>query len=235
MFFEDSDRERLGGLNLGSVREVGGHRVQVVGFTEGLEPFGPPLSFASYTLARELTHLDNHLENYVLVGVQPGASPERVAQELQASIPNVNAITKQQLVANSVRYLLLRTALGVTFGASCLIGLLVGFVIVALTMFSAVLDHLREFGTLKALGATNRDLAKLLATQAVFCALLGSLVGESAVSLIIRKVSSPKLVMFLPPQLMAATFAVMVVLCILASGLAMWRLRSLEPAMVFRG
>lgn len=42
MFFEDSQREKYGAMNLGSIREVNGHRVRVGGFTWGLVPFGPP-------------------------------------------------------------------------------------------------------------------------------------------------------------------------------------------------
>src|SRR5207245_826787 len=60
MFFEGSRREILGDLNLGSVREVSGHRAQAVGFTSGLLPFGPSYAFASFETARELLHRSNH-------------------------------------------------------------------------------------------------------------------------------------------------------------------------------
>lgn len=234
MFFEDSDRERFGGLNLGSVREVNSHRVQAVGFTLGLVPFGPSYAFASFDTARELTHTDNHLENFVLVGLTPGTDQDRIAAQLQAALPEQRVMTQAEVERRTIRYLLRRTPIGVTFGTSALFGLIVGFVIVALTMFSAVIDHLREFGTLKAIGATNGDLTKLLVAQAIFCAVTGCLVGETLVSLMIRAISSPKLVMYLPPALMAGTFGVMIILCICASGLALLRLRKLEPAMVFR-
>src|SRR5207248_3724153 len=68
MFFEDSERERIGGLNLGSVRELNNHRVHVVGFTWGLIPFGPPYSFASFQLARELLKVEEHRVSFVMVG-----------------------------------------------------------------------------------------------------------------------------------------------------------------------
>ena len=55
MFFEDSKRQDLGGINLGSVRELNGRRVKVGGFTWGLQPFGPPYAFAELETARRLT------------------------------------------------------------------------------------------------------------------------------------------------------------------------------------
>ncbi|MBL9038323.1 MAG: hypothetical protein JNG84_07415, partial [Archangium sp.] len=52
VIFEDAEREKLGGLNLGSVRELSGHKVQAVGFTWGLLPFAPAYAFAEQELAR---------------------------------------------------------------------------------------------------------------------------------------------------------------------------------------
>ena len=110
----------------------------------------------------------------------------------------------------------------------------IGFVIVALAMFSAVLDNVREFGTLKAIGATNRDLARLLIVQAVVYALIGSLIGLSLVTFVASKIRSPTLAMILPGELLIGTTLVMILMCIIASGLALLRLRKVEPGMVFR-
>ena len=113
-------------------------------------------------------------------------------------------------------------------------GLIIGFVIVALSMFSAVLDNVREFGTLKAIGATNRDLARLLVVQAIVYALIGSLIGLAFVTFVAGKIRSPQLAMFLPWQLLVGTVGVMIVMCVFASSLALLRLRKVEPGMVFR-
>jgi putative ABC transport system permease protein len=235
MFFEDSEREKLGGLNLGSVRELSGHRVQAVGFTVGLIPFGPSYSFASFDTAREITHTDNHRESYVLVGLAPGERADEVARRLQAALPSQRVMTRSEAEARTVRYLLTNTSIGITIGTGAFFAVLVGFIIVALTMFSAVLDHLREFGTLKAIGATNGDLAKLLLAQALACATVGWLIGQALVALMVRGITGPKLPMSLPPWLMAVSLGGVTLLCVLASSLALLRLRKVEPAMVFRG
>jgi putative ABC transport system permease protein len=234
MIFEDGVRDTLGGLNLGSVREVNGRNVQVGGFTWGLLPFGPAYAFADYDLARLLLKVDSDRANFILVGVEKGQSVTRVRDALKARFTDVKVVTGADFTASTVRYLLVRSALGVTFGTSTVFGLIVGFVIVALTTFSAVIDNIREFGTLKAIGATNWDLAKLLFAQAIAYALLGSLIGLTLVTRIADAVRSPKFAIIITPALAVGTTVIMIVLCIVASSFALVRLRKLEPAMVFR-
>lgn len=234
VIFEDGERKNLGGLNLGSIREVAGRRVTVGGFTWGLVPFGAGYAFADYDLAREIIGVQRDRANYVLVRVEPGHHVARVKAALEARADNAQVFTKQEFTAIIVRHLLLKTAIGVTFGTSTLFGLVVGFVIVALSMFSSVVDNLREFGTLKAIGATNTDLMTLLFAQAITVALLGSALGLALVSVTAIVIRNPRLAVFLPAWLMAGSAALMVVICILASSLALLRIRRVEPAMVFR-
>lgn len=231
---EDSDREKLGGLNLGSVREVSGRRVTIGGFTWGLEPFGPSYAFAEYDLARELTGTPRDRMNFVLVGVTPGRDPKTVAAGLRARVPEAQVFTALELEQKVRDQLLFESAIGITFGTSSLFGVIVGFVIVALSMFSAVVDNVREFGTLKAIGATTFDLAMLLFVQAVSYALIGSLVGLFLVGWMADGIRSAKLALVLPPELTIATVVGMVLMCVTASSLALLRIRRVEPGMVFR-
>jgi putative ABC transport system permease protein len=228
-------RDLLGGINVGSVREVNGRRVQAIALTWGLIPFGPPYSFASLETARELLGMDARRVSFVAVKVRPGVASEEVAAWLRERLPYRRVLTTAEFRAETVEFIMTTAALGVTFGSAAALGLLVGLVIVALTMFSAVVDRTREYGTLKALGATNGDLAALLAAQSVFVALTGTLVGAALAASMIRGMRSGLLAVFLPPQVVVAMPAVMLAMCALASLLALVRLRRLEPGMVFRG
>jgi len=234
MFFEHADREKFGGLNVGSVRELGGKRVVAAGLTWGLIPFGPSYAFGEYNLIQQILRIPGDQISFGLVGVAQGRDPEQVAAALQLQLPDTRVMTATQYRSSIIRYILTRTAIGITFGTSALFGLIIGFVIVALSMFSAVLDNVREFGTLKAIGATNRDLARLLVVQAVVYALIGSLIGLAFVTFVAGKIRSPQLAMFLPWQLMVGTIIVMIFMCVFASSLALLRLRKVEPGMVFR-
>jgi putative ABC transport system permease protein len=234
VFFEDSRRETFGGLNLGSVREVNGHRVHTVGFTSGLVPFGPSFAFTSFNTAREILGTRSDEVNYVMIGLAPGADAEEVKRRLQETFPDQLVLTRSELSRRTVIYILKESGIGQSIGMGVLMSLFCGFAIVSLTMFSAVVDHVREFGTLKAIGATNMDLAKLLFAQAVTCALAGAVIGEAIVARMVEGIRGPELPMALPVWLMAGTVVCMVVICVTASIMALMRVRAIEPAMVFR-
>ena len=230
---EDSQREKFGGLNLGSTREVNGQRVHVGGFVWGLLPFGPPYTFAEIDVARRLTSTPDGRYHYVLVRLRDGADPVAVAGRLERSLPDAKVMTTQAF-SKSITSYLLREQLGISFGTSTSFGLIIGFVIVALSMFSSVLDNLREFGTLKAIGCKNRDLVMLLLAQSVGYALIGSFVGLGIVTQMAGGLRAAELTVVIPDVLFALTPAVMLVICVLASVLALLRIRKLEPGMVFR-
>ena len=164
----------------------------------------------------------------------PGADPADVVARLSATFPDLDVMTRQEYHDRIVNYLLTETQIGVSFGTSTVFGLIVGFVIVGLTMFSGVVDNLREFGMLKAIGATTLDLALVLMLQAAGYAIAGSGIGLLLVAGLAAGIRSPALVVILPPWLIFGAPVLMLVVCISASFLALLRIRGLEPAMVFR-
>lgn len=234
MIFEDSEREKIGGLNIGSVREVNGYRIIAGGFTWGLLPFGPSLAFADYDFARLLLKVDRDQTHFVIIGLKPGVNPDMACKWLQDRIPDAKVYTTAGFKSALLSYLFFKTPLGITYGSSTLFGLLVGFVIVSLSMFSSVVDHIREFGALKAIGATNGDLARILLTQSVTYAMIGTLLGINIVMRVADVIRSPKLAILIPSSFVFGSFLLMIVLCVAASSLALLRIRKVEPAMVFR-
>lgn len=234
VIFEDSQREKLGGVNLGSVREMSGVKVQAVGFTWGLCPFAPCFAFAEESLARTILKLPEGAHTFIVAGLEPGADPGTVEKELQKLIPDAAVMTRKRFTDVVIHYLLTGTQIGVSFGMSTFMGLLVGLITVALSMFSSVIDNLRQFGTLKAMGCTNVDLALLLVFQAVVYGVVGSIMGLGLVAGMVQGMRNPQLTPVVPNVALGITVGVMVVTCLLASVLALLRLRKLEPAMVFR-
>jgi len=234
VIFEDAEREKFGGLNLGSVREVNGHQVQVVGFTWGLLPFAPAYAFAELDLAREISKFPADKFSFAMVKVKDGASRDEVKTRLQAALPDTRVMTRDEYMHEILMYILTATQIGFSFGTSTFMGLLVGLITVALSMFSSVVDNMRQFGTLKAIGSTTGDLARLLFVQAVSYGVLGSVIGLGAVSSLVQAMRNPQLTPVLPWQAFAVTLVTMVAACVAASVLALMRLRKLEPAMVFR-
>ncbi len=234
VIFEDAEREKMGGLNLGSMREVSGHKVQAVGFTWGLLPFGPAYAFAEQKLAREILGRPEGEHTFLMVGVAPGTAAIEVRRRLQEALPDTRVMTRDEYLHEILVYIVTGTQIGLSFGISTFMGLLVGLITVALSMFSSVIDNMRQFGTLKAIGSTTLDLARLLFIQAVIYGVMGSLIGLGLVSGMVSGMRNPQLTPILPLEAFGISVGLMVVVCILASVLALLRLRKLEPAMVFR-
>jgi putative ABC transport system permease protein len=234
MFFEDSRRENFGGINLGSVREVNGHRVVAVGFTSGLIPFGPPYAFSRFDMAREILNIPSDEVSYVMLGLAEGADVTDVVRRLQKTFPDQLVMSRDDIRKRIVGYILKESGVGGSTAMAVVMAVFCGFAIVSLTMFSAVVDHVREFGTLKAIGATNFDLAKLLLAQAVTCAIAGTVIGVALASQMVAKARGPELPIALPVWLIGVSFVGMIVICVTASMVALLRVRAIEPAMVFR-
>lgn len=234
VIFEDSEREKFGGLNLGSVRELSGHHVQAVGFTWGLLPFAPAYAFAEQSLVREILKLPQDKHTFLMVKAAPGVDPKELRARLQAQLPDALVMTREEYLAEILRYILTATQIGVSFGMSTFMGLLVGLITVALSMFSSVIDNMRQFGTVKAIGATTGDLARLLFVQAMVYGVVGSLIGLGMMAAMVQGIRNAQLTPIVPTISIGITFALMVGVCLLASVLALLRLRKLEPAMVFR-
>ena len=233
IMIEDSQREKFGGLNLGSVREVNGYQVRIGGFVWGLLPFGPPYTFTDIDTARTIGAMQSDQLSFVLVQLAPGADPAAVARDLAARCPTADVYSRDEY-AHRIVMQLLKDQLGISVGTSTAFGLVIGFVIVALLMFSSVLDRVREFATLKALGLTNGDLTRLLLVQSVCYALLGSVIGLGMVGFMVKGMSSANLAVIIPHWLAGITPIVMLGLCAVASLIAVRRVRKLEPGMVFK-
>ena len=169
----------------------------------------------------------------MLVRARPGTNIRALQRDLARRLPDLRVSTTKEF-HDSIVSSLMRAQLGISVGTSTAFAVIVGFVVVALSMFSAVVDNVREFGTLKAKGATTLDLAKLLLVQAVTYAFSGTTIGLFLVTRMAEGMRSPNISLVLPPEIFFGTYGLLVVLCILASSLALWRVRNVEPGMVFR-
>jgi L-fuconate dehydratase len=98
----------------------------------------------------------------------------------------------------------------------------------------AWMDRLREFGTLKAIGAANRNLYQIITWQAVLYAVAGYVLGIGASFLVADLSAAAGTRVLITPLLVAGMFVLTVVMCTTASFLSIIRVTNLEPAMVFK-
>ncbi|MDX2181505.1 MAG: ABC transporter permease [Bryobacteraceae bacterium] len=234
IILEDSERETLGQVNLGSRREINDRLTTVVGFTYGLAGIGATYAFTEFEYARELANVARDQTSFGLVKVKPGYDLEEVRARLEKAIPDATVLTRAQFDLMLTTNLLRVTPIGITFSAIAAFGVFIGFIIVSLSIFSAVSDNLREFGTLKAVGARSSDLGLLLFAQSIAYGILGSVVGLGAVSAIAKAIGSAKLFIVIAPWMIFGSMALMTGMCMAAALISLVRLWRVEPGMVFR-
>jgi len=220
---------------MGEIRELGGRRSRIVGMTHGILGFlVTPYVFTTYERAAEYTKKSTDMCSYFLVELEPGADAKQVCAAIRRRSPELDAFPKNTYSWISVNYWMTRTGLGISFGAATLLGLLVGMIIVAQTLYAMVLDRLGEFGTLKAIGATERQICLILLAQAVLMAAVGSLIGLAVVAAIQHFFSTPWALIVIPWWLSLSSCALVLLICLVASLLPYLRIRKVDPMMVLQ-
>ena len=228
---------KLGISHLGQAVEIQGVRARVVGFTEGIRTFTTsPLVFASFKNARRYAGLPSNQTIYLLVKARPGMDLERVKSALVARLPEVDVRTTREFSSMTTSYWMFGTGAGITVIVAAVLGLLVGIVVVAQTIYAATIDHIREYGTLKAMGATNGYIYRIILQQAAVSGMIGYAVGIAIAVLVAGSATrSGGADIVLPGGVQAGLFALTLLMCASAAIVSINKATRIDPAMVFRG
>lgn len=233
---DDSARKRWGDFKPGDYREILGRRLKIIGRTVDAKSFTTtPLTFMDLRLAQSLNESDlRGNTTYVMVKLAPGADANRVAKEIRRRLPYNDVFTKAEWAARSRKYWVDSTGLGLNMYITVFLGCLVGVVVVAQTLYTSAMEHIREFGTVKAIGGGNFDIYKILGKQALIAAVVGFALGALQTAAIRPLMAKIDLKLIIPNPLFLAVFIGSIVLCLAASMLSFHKVASIDPALVFR-
>ena len=225
----------LGVAQIGDTVEITGRRARVVGFTRDVRSFTTvPYVFTSFKNSQNYARLAENQTIYLAVRVAPGFDPATVKRALKARLSGVDVYTNDELTRKTRNYWVFSTGAGVSTLMGAILGLLVGVVVVAQTIYSATVDHLREFGTLKAMGARNSHIYRVILTQAFLSALMGYAVAVSVALLVAHASVSGQALIRIPPEVAGGAFGLALAMCAGASMLSIHKATRIDPAMVFR-
>ena len=115
-----------------------------------------------------------------------------------------------------------------------LLGLLVGTVIVGQTIYATTVDHFRDFGILKAIGASDGYVYGVIVQQAVISASVGYVLGIAASFGVLRMSRTAGAMIVAPWELVVSMFFLALLMCISASLISIHKVTRLDPAMVFK-
>ena len=234
MIIDKTSEQRLGRIEPGQTWELTGKRFKLVGLTNGIKTFTTsPLVFMSYNEAKLFFPAAS--ATYILAKVRDKSKIPAVVATLKSTMKDNDVFSKDEFIAKTVRYWTIQTGMGMGFFITAILGLVIGGVIVGQTIYSNTMEHIQEFGTLKAVGARNSDLYVIIFVQAAISAIIGFIIGSALILLMKGGIESGGVTLHLSASLFIAIFFTIFVTCVLSAYFSIKKVKKLDPVSVFRG
>lgn len=172
---------------------------------------------------------------YILIRAKPGEDLTALKQRLSNALPETQVLTQKELAAITRNYWEARTGVGFILGLGATVGFIVGMVVVGQILYASVADHLREFGTLKAMGAPNRVIYRIIIEQSLWMAGLGY-VPSMALCLTLGQWTQVTrgIMILIEPSTAAAVLLLTVAMCVGSALFAVQKVTRVDPAIVFK-
>ncbi len=232
---DTSDFSVFGVSGLPFDAEIASKGARIDGLTHGFSSFlGTPFVFADYRDAEDLLAVPAEQTMFVVVKIDPAASLDSTANGLRARLPEYDVWTTEEFSQRARRFWLLQTGAGGALLLAAALGFMIGLAIVTQTMYASTMEHVEEFATLKALGATKGYVFRVVAGQSFVCGLVGAALGFAAVVPTVAAARSVITWMEAPVWMYGIVGATLIVLCWLAALLAVRPAMKIEPGRVFR-
>lgn len=236
IIIDKTAEQRIGSLKMDTIWELNEKRFKLVGLSEGIKSFTTaPIVFMSYNQAQNflLGGKLNHA-SFIVAKLKDKRKSGDIAETLKASLKDNDVFTKNGFIYKTVMYWTVQTGIGMAFFLTAILGLIVGGAIVGQTVYANTMEHLREFGTLKALGARNSDIYKVIFSQVSISAVIGFAVGSTLILLMKNGIEKAGVSLYLSPALFLILFFIILFTCFLSAYFSVKKIRTLDPVMVFR-
>ena len=206
--------------------------VDQAGATEKLSVPGPdgrptPLQ------AKQFAPRERKLLSFVLVKARPGQDLDELTARIRQRT-GLAAYTQKGFQKLTYDYYMQNTGIPINFGISVALGFLVGAAIAGQTFYSFTLGNLRQFGVLKAMGASNWTLLRMILLQAAVVGSIGYGLGVGLTSLFGWAMRNTILSFKFPWQLLVYSGLGVTLICVFAAFFSIRKVIQLEPAMVFK-
>jgi putative ABC transport system permease protein len=180
-------------------------------------------------LARGAAGASSDIVNAVIARLNPDVSATSIAESVRRW-KHLTALTQLEQETILLRSVVERARRQIGLFTSIL--LTVSTVVIALIIYTLTIDKLKEIATLKLIGAPDRTIIGLIVQQALAMGVIGFLFGAILIGLI--KDYFPRRVL-LQPEDAFGLGAVVLVVCLLASGLGVRLALKVDPAAALGG
>ncbi|HTU25719.1 MAG TPA: ABC transporter permease [Pirellulales bacterium] len=223
-------------LALGRTFEMNDHQATVVGIFRARRTFQTmPVICTRYSQSTLFIPRQRKVMSFILGQPSPGYDSAAVCRRIKSQT-GLEAQTRAQFCWTTMLFYLRETGIPANFGITVALGFIIGMAIAGQTFYLFTIENLKQFGTLKAMGASNATLVFMIVLQAVVVASIGYCLGVGAAVGSGHFIDTQsKLAFYMPWQVMAATGVAVMAIALLSSVVSARKVLVLEPAIVFQG
>jgi putative ABC transport system permease protein len=226
----DHTLAREHGLGVGDELEVLGAPLQVVGLSRGTRSWMTSFVFTTHATAAELLRSPQATNLLLIETDRPG----QVARRIEADL-GVAVLTPAEVAAGDRQ--VLTGVMAAPVGLMIAVAFAAGTLVTSLSVYSSVVERVREYGVAKALGANGWRLLQVVVGQTLaVTALAGAAsygIYRTAAWAVVA--ARPQFAVTLGPAALAAVLAAAVLMALFGALAPLARLVRLDPAAVYRG
>ncbi len=221
-------------LQIGDSLELNDRRAIVVGIAKVTRTFqSQPVVYTTYSRAKSYAPRERKLLSFVLVKAKAGQDPEQLIQRIRAQT-GLAAYTQEGFKQLTYEYFMNNTGIPINFGITITMGFIIGTAIAGQTFYNFTQENLRQFGVLKAMGASNLSLLKMILLQALMVGSIGYGLGVGLAAFFGYAMRHTILAFKLPWQLLLFSGAGVSLICTIVALFSIVKVIRLEPAIVFK-
>ncbi len=219
------------GLHIGDQVRVLGAWLRVSGLAEGGTSI---VNTTTFVTADELDQIHGPTTSYLLVGARPGNSSTTLRDTLAAALPDTTVQTRGEFARQEAAVVADMSADVMRIMA--IIGFAIALAVVCLTLFTATLARLRDYGIIKALGAGSGRLAGIVIAQAAWTVAL-AVAASVALALVVGRVvevAAPTITIAIEPSSILRVAAGAAAIGAVSALAPLRRVVAVDPASAFR-
>jgi putative ABC transport system permease protein len=222
-------------LQIGDTLELNDNRAIVVGICKVTRTFqSQPVIYTTYSRATTFAPRERKLLSFILAKAQPGQDQQQLCDRIQR-VTGLGAHRRDDFKWLTVMYFMKNTGIPINIGVGVMMSFLVGTAIAGLTFYNFTMENLKHFGTLKAMGASNGMLLRMIILQSILVGSVGYGLGVGAAALFGYASQHTEVAFLLLWQALAISAGAVVIICVLAAVISIRQVMKLEPAIVFKG
>jgi putative ABC transport system permease protein len=223
-------------LDIGDIFEINDHEARIVGICQAARSFfGYPFVFTTYDRAIQLAPKTRKNLAFILVKPNEGISINALTEKITHDT-GLKALSDDDFFWSTIWWFVRNTGIPISFGTTILLGFIVGIAVAGQTFYSFILENLRSLGALRAMGASNFLLCRMLLLQAFIVGFIGYGIGVGLASLFgFGTLKNGQPPFYMAYQIPILTLALIIFICFIAALIGIRRISKLEAAEVFRG